>query len=68
MIRRPPKPSVLIPIHARLARSDHERLVAVADRQDSSVARIIKLAVIEYLDRHTRDLGPDKLIRSNKQG
>jgi hypothetical protein len=31
---------------------DHERLTMLADQQNSSVARMVKLAVIEFLDRH----------------
>jgi predicted HicB family RNase H-like nuclease len=51
MIRRPPKKPVPIPIHSRLEPDDHKRLAILADQQNSSVARIVKLAIIEYLDR-----------------
>ena len=55
MIRRSPRKPALIPIHSRLEPGEHDRLQVLADRQNSSVARIVKLAVIEYLDRHARD-------------
>ena len=54
MIRHPPKNPALIPIHSRLEPDGHKQLAALADQQNSSVARIVKLAVIEYLDRHVR--------------
>jgi hypothetical protein len=31
---------------------DHERLTTFAAQQNSSLARMVKLAVIEFLDRH----------------
>jgi hypothetical protein len=55
MIRRPPKKPAPIPIHSRLQPEDFARLTALADQQDSSVARIVKLAVIDFLERQTRD-------------
>jgi hypothetical protein len=54
MIRRPPKKPAPIPIHSRLEPGDHERLTALADQQNSSVARIVKLAVIDFL-AHSRE-------------
>jgi hypothetical protein len=54
MIRRPPKKPAPMPIHSRLDPQDHARLAALADQQNSSVARIVKLAVIDFLERHTR--------------
>jgi hypothetical protein len=70
MIRRPPKKPAPIPIHSRLESNDHARLTALADQQNSSVARIVKLAVIEFLDRHK--LGDrqasDPPIRASRRG
>jgi hypothetical protein len=51
MIRRSPKKPPPLSIHSRLEPEDHERLTTLADQQGSSVARIVKLAVIEFLDR-----------------
>jgi hypothetical protein len=62
MVRRPRDKSAPIPIHSRLEPSDYVRLTAFADQQNSSVARIVKLAVIEYLDRH----GPDDMRTLNR--
>jgi hypothetical protein len=52
MIRRSPNKPPPVPIHSRLEPGDHERLTTLADQQDSSLARMVKLAVIEFLDRH----------------
>lgn len=69
MLPRPPKRPVPIPIHSRLEPDNYERLAALADQQNSSVARIVKLAVIEFLDRHERgDCEPqtDPIGQTNK--
>lgn len=55
MIRRSAKKPLIV-IHTRLEPDDHARLLRLANRQHSSKARIIKLAVREYLDRHSSDL------------
>ena len=70
MIRRPPIRRALMPIHARLEADDHERLAALADQQNSSVARIVKLAVLEFLERHARgDIGSSNRVdRAGKRG
>jgi hypothetical protein len=46
MIRRSPNKLPPLSIHSRLEPDDHERLSTLADQQGSSVARIVKLAVI----------------------
>ena len=53
MIRWSPNKLPPLPIHSRLEPDDHDRLTTLADQQGSSVARMVKLAVIEFLDRHT---------------
>lgn len=57
-----------IRIHASLDFDDHQRLAALAEREHSSVARIVKLAVIDFLDRHA-PIGPEYVgdVRSSKQ-
>ena len=52
MIQRSPNKPPPVPIHSRLEPDDDERLTMLADQQNSSVARMVKLAVIEFLDRH----------------
>ena len=52
MIRRPLNKPPPVPIHSRLEPGDHERLTTLADQQASSVARMVKLAVIEFPDRY----------------
>ena len=54
MIRRPLEKPAPIPIHSRLEPGDHGRLAALAAQQNSSVARIVKLAVIDFLNRHSQ--------------
>jgi hypothetical protein len=59
-----------VPIHSRLEPGDHERLTTLADQQDSSVARMVKLAVIEFLDRHAPADVPtsDRPNRASRRG
>jgi hypothetical protein len=52
MIRGASKKAASVRIHSSLEPGDHERLAQLAGHQNSSVARIVKLAVIEYLDRY----------------
>lgn len=70
MIRRPPKKPPLVPIHSRLEPDDRERLTKLADQQDSSVARMVKLAVIEFLDRHAQAVvqTSDRPNRASRRG
>jgi hypothetical protein len=63
MIRRASAKQVPLAIHSCLDPAEHQRLVEFADRQNSSVARIIKLAVMDYVGRNAG--GPDQ---TNKQG
>jgi hypothetical protein len=69
MIRRSPKKPPPVPIHSRLEPGDHERLTMLAAQQDSSVARMVKLAVIEFLDRHvpTDEQTSDRPNRASRQ-
>jgi hypothetical protein len=66
----PAKKAGSIPIHSRLEPDDHARLTTLAARQNSSVARIVKLAVIDFLDRRTRGDRPasNPLNRASKRG
>ncbi|MGC2224077.1 MAG: hypothetical protein WA624_17885, partial [Methylocella sp.] len=52
MIHRSPNKPPPVPIHSRLEPGEHERLTTLAAQHDSSLARMVKLAVIEFLDRH----------------
>jgi predicted transcriptional regulator len=63
MIRRASKKQVPVAIHSRLDPAEHQRLAEFAERQNSSVARIIKLAVMDYINRQSGR--PDQ---TNKQG
>jgi hypothetical protein len=70
MIRRSPNKPPPLSIHSRLGPDDHERLTTLADQQGSSVARIVKLAVIEFLDRHAPAEVPtsDRPNRASRRG
>jgi hypothetical protein len=57
MIRTRAKKQKPIRIHSSLDVETHQRLTALAKRDKSSVARVIKLAVIEFLDKHQPNKG-----------
>jgi hypothetical protein len=42
----------ILRIHSSLELGRYQRLTVLANRESSSLARIVKLAVIEFLDRH----------------
>ena len=52
MIRKPSKKRKPQRIHSSVDVETHQRLITLAKREKSSVARIIKLAVVEFLDKH----------------
>jgi len=51
MGRRRARRPALSRIHSSVEPDIFQRLTALADREESSLARIVKLAVIEFLDR-----------------
>ena len=63
MIRRPADIQSPVRIHSSLKLEDYERLTALARDENSSVSRIVKLAVIEFLNRRL-PLGGESSNRS----
>lgn len=51
MIRRTVKKQIPVRIHSSLDANDHQCLAMLAGEQNSSAPRIVKLAVLEYLER-----------------
>ncbi|PNE10949.1 MAG: hypothetical protein CR217_11605 [Beijerinckiaceae bacterium] len=69
MIHRSPNKPPPVPIHSRLESGDHERLTTLAAQHDSSLARMVKLAVIEFLNRHAPADAPtsDRTNRASRR-
>jgi hypothetical protein len=68
MRRRRPKKQALLRIHSSLEPDTFKRLTALADYEKCSVARIVKLAVVEFLDRHPVSATPNRDTRTNRRG
>jgi hypothetical protein len=60
--------SKLLRVHSSLELGTFQRLAALAERENSSVARIVKLAIVEFLDEHPASATPNRTTRQNRRG
>ena len=71
-MRRSSRKRALVPVHSRLEADQYERLMALAEQQDSSLARLVKLAIAEFLDNYSPGTDasqrPDRVNRTLQRG
>ena len=58
----------LLRIHSSLEPDLFRRFTPLADHEQSSLARIVKVAVVEFLDRHEISATANRDMRANKRG